>query len=374
MSAPGITAELRAALPGTHSWAERPRADDLAGLPNTPAVYLLLSADQQPVQLATTQALRRLLSRRLIQSSRRGADLADVVRTVWWREIATTFEGRWWYYRLARTLYPDRYRRMISFGPAYFLHVDWHQRVPELRVSEQVWCLPGEFVGPWPTAHAAHAACQGLQDLFDLCRYPPEVRKAPHGTRCAYAEMHRCDAPCDGSVPLDGYVERCRAAWAFAAGAAAEWVATAEQRMRQAAEQQQYEFAAQIKRQLEFARQWQRDWGQLVRPAGEMVCLAALPVARRKAWKLVLFRQGELVDGPIVAARAAAEEAPRWFREGLASKPAELSGTIRMEQTWLFCHLMFSRKLGRTVTVWASADAADAVGRRLAAGKLPRPD
>ncbi len=375
MSAPQATAVLTAALPHIHTWQHRPTAADLSCLPNRPAIYLLISAEGHAVQLATTQALRRLLTARLalpIGTPKRGPDLAEVARAVRWRELATAFEGRWWYYNLARLLYPDRYRGMIAFGPAYFLHVDWQQRVPELTVSEHVWCLPGEFVGPWPTARAAHEAL-GLCDLFDLCRHPEQLRKTPHGSRCAYAEMQRCDAPCDGSAPLSAYIERCRETWAFATGGAACWATGAELRMRAAAQRQQYELAARIKRQLEFAHHWQQHWGTLVRPAGDMTYLLALPVTRRKAWKLLLFRHGELADGPIVTARAT-EKATQWFRQQLAKQPAEVPTMIRMEQTWLLCHLLFSREAQAAVIAVGSPGAVDEIATRLAdsAGKRER--
>lgn len=345
---------LTAALPELRTWPDRPTAADIDPLPNTPAVYLLVDAGGAAIQLATTQSLRRLLSARLVDPQPRAgkADLAAITRGVRWRPVATAFEGRWWYYRLARALYPGRYRHLVSFGPARFLHVDWAEPVPEVRVTERIWCLPGEFIGPWPSYRAAQEALVGLWDLFDLCRHPEQVRQAPRGIRCAYAEMGRCDAPCDGTTPLTAYVARCRAAWAFAAGGVGTWLATATQRMQVAAREQRFELAGQIKQQLTFARHWQSHWAATVRPEAQLNCLLGLPVTRRKAWKLFLFRQGHLEEGPVLPQRRLGADAVTWLREQLAQAPAALDGTVRMEQTWLLSQLLTSRTMDTALLFW----------------------
>jgi excinuclease UvrABC nuclease subunit len=339
--------QLHAALPEIRTWSDRPGPAELASLPGCPAVYLLADASGTPVQLATTQSLKRALVSRLSEPQRPRpgkADLAEIARSVRWRPLSTPFEGRWWYHRLAREIYPRQYRRLISFGPAYFLHVSWEQPVPELRVTERVWCLDGHSLGPWPTHKACQAALEGLRDLFDLCRHPEQVRKAPGGTRCAYAEMGHCDAPCDGSAPLWVYLDRCRAAWRFAAGGAGQWIVAAAERMNQAADGQKYELAGLIKQQLEFARDWQEQWAPRVRPAEEMNYLLALPVTRRRGWKLLLFRTGHLTDGPVVPQRRVGPQAAAWLRAELSRPTPESPATLRMEQTWLVCHFLYSRE------------------------------
>jgi excinuclease UvrABC nuclease subunit len=372
--------QLRAALPEIRTWSDRPGPADLASLPGCPAVYLLADASGAPVQLATTQSLKRALVSRLSEPRRPRpgkTDLAEIARSVRWRPLSTPFEGRWWYHRLAREIYPRQYRRLISFGPAYFLHVSWEQPVPELRVTERIWCLDGQFLGPWPTHKACQAALEGLWDLFDLCRHPEQVRKTPRGTRCAYAEMGHCDAPCDGSAPLSAYADRCRAAWRFTAGAASQWIVAATQRMKQAAAGQKYELAGRIKQQLQFARTWQEQWAPRVRPAEEMNYLLVLPVTRRRAWKLLLFRAGLLADGPTVARRRIGSEAAAWLRAELAGPSVELSSAVRMEQTWLVCHFLYSREAESALLVplpvlEVPADLEHTLAEKAAASRPPR--
>jgi DNA polymerase-3 subunit epsilon len=370
-------------LPESLCWPDRPTDADLAPLPGVPAVYLLVDGAGRPVLLATTQHLRRLAISRLTDPDRPKtgkADLAEIVRGVRWRPVLAPFEGRWWYYRLARRMYPRDYRRLVGFGPAWFLHIDWQRPVPEPRVSERVWRDPGAFIGPWPARTQCQQALEGLWDLFDLCRHPEQVRRTPHGERCAYAEMGRCDAPCDGSVPLTAYTERCRRAWAFAAGGVADWIAATEDAMRAAAAELAFERAGLLKQQLAFARKWQSDWTPRVRPLERLNFLLCVAATRRKAWKLFLLREGVLSDGPVLPDRKLAAGAVTWLRACLAPETAETppaeaaspappdqpaapaepavttahgagDDTVRMEQTWLVAHLLQHREADTAIIV-----------------------
>jgi DNA polymerase-3 subunit epsilon len=386
MSAPpNAKVIITTALASVRSWSTRPTARDLADLPGCPAVFLFVDQAGTPIQLLTTQQLKRVVLSRLSepQETRRGrTDLAEVVRGVRWRQVYCPFEARWWYYRLARIFHPDEYRRLVSFGPAWFLHVNWQQPVPELRATERIWCQEGEHIGPWPTQRSCQQALEGLWDLFDLCRYPEQVRKSPSGIRCAYADMGRCDAPCDGSVPLVRYIERSRAAWRFADGGIAAWMQSAAERMKQAAAEQRYELAALLKQQLAFARMWQQRWSPILQPAHELNFLLAVPATRRKAWKLFLFRQGHLTDGPLLPDRKLVEQTPTWLAEQLQQPLDEVDDVVRMEQTWLVAHFL-QHKEARSAIVVHLPEAVvpaglqtrlrDALKQRRTAGRPPAP-
>ncbi|MGD8452097.1 MAG: hypothetical protein PVJ57_09790 [Phycisphaerae bacterium] len=334
-------------LPEEMLWPDRPDRETLARLPACPAVYLLLAEKKVPVQLATTQDLRRLAIARLLGADAAAparADLAEITRGVRWRHVHSAFEGRWWYYRLARRLYPKQYRRLISFGPAWFLHVDWSRPIPEIRLTDRIWQNAGEYVGPWLTHDTCQKALDGLWDLFDLCRYPEQVQRAPHGQACAYAEMNRCPAPCTGAAPLSDYVERCRAAWRYASGEVRAWIDEAKVRMKQAAAEQRFEIAGQIKHQLAYSWKWHDRWLPLLHRGEALNFLLAVPVSRRRSWKLFLFRQGWLEEGPIHTDRKLPTAAVDWLRARFAITPEPLDATIRMEQTWLVAHLLKSRE------------------------------
>lgn len=359
-------------LPECCRWNQPPTVNELQPLPNSPAVYLLCDGDGRPVLLATSQALRAAVRSRLHAPSRgrprpgpelstaaeaagarrrlrARADLAEIVRELRWRPVSCALEARWWYYRLARLLYPRQYPRMLAFGPAWFLHVDWGAAVPELRVTQQIWTIPGQFVGPWPAQAACQQALETLWDLFDLCRYPEQVRRAPAGKRCSYADMGRCDAPCDGSVPLAPYITRVQAAWRFAGGAVPEWLQAARERMQAAAAALAFERAALIRQQIASAQRWRDRWLGRVRPDAEMNWLLVLPVVRRRAWKLLACRLGAMDDGPVVADREVPQRAVAWAAERQRAPLEATDPLVRMEQTWLLAGWLGSRDAASAV-------------------------
>jgi DNA polymerase-3 subunit epsilon len=340
------------------TWQARPTPDHLAKLPGGPAVILFVDESDRPVQLLAPQQARRIATTRLLNAEEPTpgrADLAAVVRGVRWRETHSGFETRWGYYRAARELYAKEYRKMVTFGPASFLCFDEARSVGEIRVSDRIWSATGAFVGPWPTQRAAREALEGLWDLFDLCRYPEQARRMPVGRRCAYYDMGRCDAPCDGTAAPEPYARRVRDAWRFVLDGPAEWLAAAEERMRSAATSQAFEQAAVIKGQIKFARRWLGEWAGALLADREMNRLLLIPATRRKAWTPFLFLRGELLGGPLIPARHMPTQAVEWLQARLCDEVQESPAVIRMEQSWLVAQFLRRRECADAIVVCLGA-------------------
>ncbi|MCG3128878.1 MAG: UvrABC system protein C [Phycisphaerae bacterium] len=385
--------DWRLLLPRHHTGNAASAADGAAA---RAAVYVLLDEHDRPIQLALTHDLRRLLRSRLAQADaepqRRRVELGAIVRGVRWCECATGLEARWRYLQIARLMYPRLYRRQLPFGPAWFLHVDWSERVPDIRATDRVWQGSGEWLGPWSDRATCQRAVEGLWDLFDLCRYPNEVRRYPEGKRCQYAEMGRCDAPCDGSAEIRHYHDRCRAAWAFAGGNGenadgrraiiGRWIERATDAMRRAADERRFERAAQIRSQIQFAETWKRGWAALPTREQALRMVLALPVPRRRQWQICRFDRGRFdVGGAVktgelaraiatgaadIDASAGGEAAPRTAPPEATNDSAE----ARMEATWLLSHFLNHSEAGAAIVAWlserpANGDWSGLVERRL---------
>lgn len=348
MSQPASTTALASQLPEVRKFDGRPAAADMEGLPGAAAVALLVDQAERPILLITTQNLRRITLSRLSPDVREAAsrtDLAEITRGIRWRVVFHAFEARWWYLRVARALYPADYRKRVSFGPVSFLAVDWNTTPPELRISEKIWVEPGEFIGPFATRREGQATLEMLWDIFDLCRYPEQVRQAPHGRRCAYADMGRCDAPCDGGAPMPQYIERQRRAWAAASESFQGWTTDAVARMRAAAADRKFELAGQLKQQIENARAWAERPNRRLWRMEQLQLLLVLPAVRRRAWKVFLFARGELYDGPLTPHRSAERMIGEWLASLSGAAAANASTPLeRMEQTWLVGDLLARRE------------------------------
>ena len=247
------------------------------------AVYLLADADDRPVQLLCVKNLRYSLKRRLdggdeAAGPSKRVNYRELVRHVHWRRVDSAFEADWLYYEAARVTFPDTYQGMVGFRPAWFVHVDADAEFPRYTKTTDLLKLAGSgargsasgsgsgsgstsvpgigagsgvraggsLFGPLEDKHAAGRLVQLAEDAFDLCRYHHVLVESPRGKACAYKEMGKCPAPCDGSISLEQYRQLVR--WSVQTlEDPAEVIRDQESRMRAAAAELRFETAGKIK-------------------------------------------------------------------------------------------------------------------------------
>jgi excinuclease UvrABC nuclease subunit len=221
------------------------------GVPAKWAVYLLADAEDRPVQLLCVKNLRYSLRRRLgpedvdAGPSRR-VDYREIVRRVYWRRVDSAFEADWVYYEAARVVFPKTYQGMVGFRPAWFVHVDPAAPFPRYQKTIDLTRPAGVYLGPLEDKHAAARLTELAESAFDLCRYHNVLVEAPNGKPCAYKEMGKCPAPCDGSVSMDLYRGQVHLS-ARTLVDPADMVREQNARMRQAAADLKFEAAGRIK-------------------------------------------------------------------------------------------------------------------------------
>jgi hypothetical protein len=135
---------------------------------------------------------------------------------------------------------------MVGFRPAWFVHVDPDAPFP--RYTKTIDLLPraGTFVGPVEDKHSAARLIELVEDLFDLCRYYNILLESPRGKACAYKEMGKCPAPCDGSISMEQY--RRLIEWSLSTLVDPdEMIRQHTRRMQSAATDLKFEMAAKIK-------------------------------------------------------------------------------------------------------------------------------
>jgi excinuclease UvrABC nuclease subunit len=230
-----------------------PAGDFEAFLKSVPAkwvIYLLADEHDQPIQLLCVKNLRYSLKRRLggdetIGPTRR-ISYREIVRRIHWRRVDSHFEADWLYYEAARKLFPQSYQGMVSFRPAWFIHIDPDVEFPRYVKTINLIGRPGKLIGPVEDKHAAARLIELIEDSFDLCRYYNILLQSPHGSACAYKEMGKCPAPCDGSISMDQY--RLLIDWSLAVlNDPFDFVREQKVRMQQAADDLRFETAARIK-------------------------------------------------------------------------------------------------------------------------------
>ncbi len=234
----------------------------LKSVPTKWVVYLLADENDQPIQLLCVKNLRYSLKRRLggeetVGPTRR-ISYREIVRRIHWRRVDSNFEADWLYYEAARKLFPQTYQGMVGFRPAWFIHIDPDARFPRYVKTINLVDRRGKLIGPVEDKHAAARLIELLEDSFDLCRYYNILLQSPNGLACAYKEMGKCPAPCDGSISMNQYHQMID--WSLRVlNDPKSFVREQTARMQQAAADLRFETAARIK---SFIKQNFRIWAK----------------------------------------------------------------------------------------------------------------
>lgn len=328
------------------------------------AVYLLSDREQRPVQLLCVKNLRASLATRLGERPPEGKTKAvayrQLVRHVHYRRVDSELEADWHYQGALKELFPEAHQKLLANRQYWFVSVDEGARFPRFAITNNPLDEPpGSTFGPIAGKNAAGKFVETLEDAFDLCRYHHILTQAPHGQACAYKQMHKCPAPCDGSISMGMYRMMIASAVGFLHDPAGG-IAPLQQRMQQAAEGRLFELAGKIKNALQQLQTLAGGAYQKMVPLPRLEFVAVMRSGTAKQFKLMLLTPWEI--------RMLADE-----NEALAPLPRSKG---EMELLGLVCqhYLVDSRNTmllpRETLTPEALAKAKQALGRR----KEERPD
>jgi excinuclease UvrABC nuclease subunit len=320
----------------------------LAAIPARWVVYFMADEQDRPVQLLCVKNLRSSLKRRLGGDEQIGPSkrirYRDLVRNVHWRRVDSAFEADWVYLEAARQLFPDTCQGMIRFRSAFFIHVDPDAPFPRYIKTTSLDQPAGLLIGPLEDKHAAARLMQLAEDAFDLCRYYNILIQAPHGQACAYKEMGKCPAPCDGSISMEAY-RRSVADSAAAIIDPARFIGAASSRMQREAQALQFEAAARSKARLEQLARLGKGGFRHARRLDEFVFLSLQRGPRAQSAKAFLITPRSIRQLACLMARPA--HGAELLRLALESAAAELPGPITpvaAERIALVSQHLFSAK------------------------------
>lgn len=325
---------------------------DWLQIPAKPAVYLLLH--EAPVLLATVGNLRAALQRRLADTppdhKSRRVPYGRLCTTLRYRIVHSPFAANWHYARAARALFPQTYRDMISWRPACFLSINPREPFPRFRRTDELTDPAALYLGPIAERRAADQLIQTLEDLFDLCRHYPVLLQAPHGKACAYKEMGKCPAPCDGSVPMDRYRAQIASALRYLTHEEHDAPRSGyhafrrelEEAMKAAAARLEFERAGKIKARLDRAAFLEQNVFARMDTLDRFAYLALQP-GQGKPWIEPFFIHGGTIE-PGAPVKRKELPADAWYRRAceLARQPVQLPlDRQAVEQIGLVAHHLF---------------------------------
>lgn len=222
-----------------------------------PGVVVFLDAHDRIIQTGATSDTKRFIADRLGETdddptpSARVTHAEICARVLVWR-TGSSFESDWLTLTLARGIDPSLHTQLADRLRTPVLALDrstmtW--RTTDLGADTITPSV--SLIAPIRTTDGSRALGERADDLYDLCRYPSELAKAPNGTPCPYKDMCKCPAPCDGSEPLDIYNERAESAFTMIEHGVNARIDELKSDITKASTDMDFERAAQLKPQLD---------------------------------------------------------------------------------------------------------------------------
>lgn len=148
------------------------------------------------------------------------------------------------------------YNILLKDDKSYpYLHISDHP-YPLLSYARGRRRKKGLYFGPYPNPGAAREAQNYLQRLF-LLRNCEDSYFNHRSRPCLQYEIHRCSAPCVGHISKEEYERDIQRARMFLEGKSRELISDLQAGMEQAAEDLQFEKAAEFRDRVELLRRIQ---------------------------------------------------------------------------------------------------------------------
>jgi hypothetical protein len=198
---------------------------------------------------------------------------------------------------------------------------------------------------------------QLVEDCFDLCRYHNILVDAPCGKPCAYKEMGKCPAPCDGSIAMEQY--RHLIDWSAKVMVdPADYVRQHERRMQQAALERKFETAGRIKQYIDQLSQFARGPFRHARRLSDFAYISLQRGPRDATAKLYLITPRSIVEVVGLASEPLGTgDILRRVLELLEHQMNHPVDTIGTERLGIVTHHLFATK--KTQGVFLPIDSVD---------------
>jgi excinuclease ABC subunit C len=231
----------------------------VGALPETPGVYLFKDDKGRVVYIGKAKSLRDRVSTYFTASyatvdPRIGAmigHIADVETIGADSEIeAIMLEAK--LIKDIRPKYNVKERDDKSFG---CLLITSHDDFPKVWFVRETDDLPGEKFGPFPNATDLRRAIRTLQKIFKFATCTITMKEEDEKRRffrpCLLYSIGRCTAPCGAQVSKEEYAADIESLRRFLRGEKKQLVDDLTSRMRAAAEELEFERAAELRDQIQ---------------------------------------------------------------------------------------------------------------------------
>ncbi len=216
--------------------------------PDSPGVYFFKDRRGKVIYVGKARSLRERLSSYLNPPTPKVAQMLREAASLEWLVFPGETEAL-----LAEASF-------IRFqNPKFNVRLKGGEHYPYIKITSEAWPRilvtrklvedGGRYFGPYPDARAARKAVLAVRLAFPIrpCGYK---LPSPRAKLCIYYYLGRCPGPCEGKISQEEYLRIVQGAVKVLEGKAQELVEELSQRMKRAAEDLNFELAAQIRDQL----------------------------------------------------------------------------------------------------------------------------
>ncbi|HIV68547.1 MAG TPA: excinuclease ABC subunit UvrC [Candidatus Butyricicoccus stercorigallinarum] len=220
-------------------------------LPREPGVYLMKNRQGQVIYVGKAKALKNRVSQYFQNEARHTPKTRKMVEHIDSFDIIvceSEFEALVLENEMIKK-YQPKYNILLKDDKGYpFIRVSTDRPYPEFTVVGRRGKDTARYLGPYAGRGAATQAIDTVSRALGLrtCRrvLPRDIGKA---RPCLNAQLGRCCAPCAGAVSQEEYAQRVAQAIDVLEGNYQQLAAQLEQQMMQAAEEERFEQAAQLR-------------------------------------------------------------------------------------------------------------------------------
>lgn len=232
--------------------------EELKKLPEQPGVYLMHDASDEIIYVGKAINLKNRVRQYFQTVRNRSPKIEKMITLIRYFEYIITdseLEALVLENNLIKE-YAPKYNTMLTDDKTYpFIKVTVSEPYPRLLLTRQMKRDGAKYFGPFTSAGAVRDTIDLLQKLYHIRQCNKKLPKEQGiGRPCLYYQMKQCPAPCQNYISEEAYRESVQGVLDFLNGNTKQVVQKLEEKMRQAAEEFEYEQAAEYRDLIESIR------------------------------------------------------------------------------------------------------------------------
>lgn len=274
-------------------------SEKLEKLPSRPGVYMMKNAAGAIIYVGKAKSLKNRV-RQYFHSSRAHspktaamvARIADLDYIMCDSEMeALILEAN-----LIKENKP-KYNILLKDDKHYpYIKLTVNERYPRLMYVRRTENDGAKYFGPYPSGYSVRETMELAKDIFMLphCKrvFPRDIGK---GRPCIYHAMGKCDAVCGGKISEKEYRAKCADAANFLKGNIEEVVTALEEKMRIAAQNTEFELAAQLRDRIASIKNLREKQKVITEGGGDIDVLAVAAEDSLASAEVFYVRAGRLI-------------------------------------------------------------------------------